>query len=67
MCPEKILVCGPSNASVDEIIKKVLEDGLMDENGNKYTPFIVRIGENYDSSVSHVALDNLVKQRMFEQ
>lgn len=61
VCPEKILVCGPSNTSVDEIIKKVLEDGLLDENGRKYTPFIVRIGENYDSSVAHVALDNLVK------
>ena len=54
-------MCGPSNASVDEIIKKVLEEGLLDENGNKYNPFIVRIGENFDSSVAHVALDNLVK------
>lgn len=34
--PEKILVCGPSNASVDEIIKKVLQDGLLDSNGNRY-------------------------------
>lgn len=33
----------------------------MDSNGNTYTPFIVRIGENYDSSISHVSLDNLVK------
>lgn len=32
-CPEKILVCGPSNASVDEIVKKVLEEGLLDERG----------------------------------
>ena len=31
--PDKVLVCGPSNASVDEIIKKVLEEGLLDENG----------------------------------
>jgi senataxin len=35
-CPEKVLICGPSNASVDEIIKKVLEGGLLDENGNRY-------------------------------
>ena len=31
--PDKVLVCGPSNASVDEIIKKVLDEGLLDENG----------------------------------
>jgi senataxin len=59
-CPEKILVCGPSNASVDEIVKKVLEEGLLDQNGNPYRPFIVRIGENFDSSVEHVSLDRLV-------
>ena len=29
-CPKKILVCGPSNASVDEIVKKVLDEGLLD-------------------------------------
>ena len=59
-CPEKILVCGPSNASVDEIVKKVLDEGLLDQNGNSFRPFIVRIGENYDSSIEHVSLDKLV-------
>ena len=59
--PDRILVCGPSNASVDEIIKKILENGVMDENGNNYTPFVVRIGDNYDNSIAHVSLDNLVK------
>lgn len=33
--PNKILVCGPSNASVDEIIRKILDEGLLDENGQR--------------------------------
>ena len=28
--PDKILICGPSNAAVDEIIRKVLKEGLYD-------------------------------------
>lgn len=55
------MVCGPSNASVDEIVKKVLDEGLIDRNGNIYHPAIVRIGENYDSSVEHVSLDRLTE------
>lgn len=50
-CPEKILVCGPSNSAVDEIVKKVLQEGLLDENGIEKQLMIVRIGENYDPSI----------------
>lgn len=65
--PEKILVCGPSNASVDEIIKKVLDEGLLDEFGQQKPQMIVRIGDNYDSTLHHISLEGLVQQRMFEQ
>lgn len=48
--PEKILLCGPSNASIDEIIRKMLEKKLLDSDGTLYDPsnVLVRIGENYD-------------------
>jgi senataxin len=62
--PERVLVCGPSNASVDEIVKKILAEGILDENGNVEHPFIVRIGENFDPTLSSVSLECLVRSRM---
>lgn len=53
-------MCGPSNASVDEIIRKVLEEGLLDENGQRSDVPIVRIGENFDPTLSKVSLECLV-------
>lgn len=31
--PGKVLVCGPSNASVDEIIRKLINENLLDGHG----------------------------------
>lgn len=39
-----IMVCAPSNAAIDEIIKRVLENGLISENGDLIRPKIVRVG-----------------------
>lgn len=41
----------------------MLNEGLLDENGAVYHPFIVRIGENYDPSLEHVSLEGLIKTR----
>jgi senataxin len=38
------MVCAPSNAAIDEIIKRVLENGLISENGDLIRPKIVRVG-----------------------
>ncbi|KAL4504421.1 hypothetical protein ABPG72_009867 [Tetrahymena utriculariae] len=67
--PEKILICGPSNAAIDEIVRKMKKEGLLDKNGNIYDPskIIVRIGENYDKDLEDVSLDFLVKQKLGEQ
>jgi len=59
-----VLVCGPSNASVDEIVRKILHEGLLDNNGNVEHPFIVRIGDNFDPTLECVSLEYLVRQRM---
>jgi senataxin len=45
--PLRVLVCGPSNASVDEVIRKMLAEQLIDGEGNRYLPKFVRVGENY--------------------
>ena len=58
--PKRVLVCAPSNAAVDEIVLQILFEGLLDPEGNKFIPSIVRIGQNYSPLVSKVALDTLV-------
>lgn len=57
--PNKILVCGPSNASVDEIIRKIQDEGLLDENGQRSDVPMVRIGENFDPSLAKVSLESI--------
>lgn len=53
----RILVCAPSNAAVDNIILKIMEDGFIDGNGCRYNPSIVRIGRGQSASVKDVCLE----------
>ena len=59
----KILVCAPSNAAVDEIIRKLVS-GLKDSSGKKISPNIVRIGftEIVHDDVKPYCLDNLIAE-----
>ena len=38
------MVCAPSNAAVDNVIIKVMEEGFRDGNGMRYNPVICRVG-----------------------
>lgn len=58
----RILVCAPSNAAVDNIILKIMEDGFIDGNGLRYNPSIVRIGSGQSASVKDVCLEDKVEQ-----
>lgn len=40
----RILVCAPSNAAVDEMMLRVVEDGLLTPGGFRATPMMVRVG-----------------------
>ena len=60
--PEKILICAPSNAAIDEIIRKISEKGLLDASGNSYVPTLVRIGPNYHPSLRMFALEYLIEK-----
>ncbi|KAI8871673.1 P-loop containing nucleoside triphosphate hydrolase protein, partial [Ramicandelaber brevisporus] len=63
--PNKLLVCGPSNAAVDEIVKRLLQ-GIPGRDGKKYVPRIVRVGasESISREVRSVTLDTLIEQRL---
>ena len=57
----RLLVCAPSNAAVDNIILKIMEDGFIDGNGNRYNPSIIRVGVGQSQAVKDVALQARVE------
>merc|ERR1719354_880773 len=42
----KLLVCAPSNAAVDEIAQRLMEEDLVDGSGIAYKPVILRVGSS---------------------
>lgn len=56
----RLLVCAPSNAAVDNIILKIMEDGFIDGQGNRYNPSIIRVGVGQSAAVKAVALETKV-------
>ncbi|KAL3616777.1 putative helicase MAGATAMA 3 [Castilleja foliolosa] len=61
----RVLVCAPSNSALDEIVLRLLNTGIRDENGHAYNPKIVRIGLKPHHSVQAVSMDYLVEQKRF--
>ncbi|XP_062109924.1 probable helicase MAGATAMA 3 [Humulus lupulus] len=59
----RVLVCAPSNSALDEIVLRVLNNGVRDENDRSYNPKIVRIGLKAHHSVRAVSMDYLLKQK----
>ncbi|GAB2275183.1 hypothetical protein Dimus_009945 [Dionaea muscipula] len=59
----RVLVCAPSNSALDEIVLRVLHQGVHDENDRVYHPKIVRIGLKPHHSVQAVSMDYLVEQK----
>jgi superfamily I DNA and/or RNA helicase len=60
----KLLICAPSNAAVDEIVKRVMQ-GIAGPEGKMF-PKIVRIGksESINSSVKDVCLEPLIEKEI---
>lgn len=62
----KILVCAPSNSALDEIVLRIIQNGLIDGSGSTYSPTIVRVGVSVHHSVQSVSMEELVQQRVGE-
>jgi len=63
----RILVCAPSNAAVDNVAIKLINDRFVDGNGTKYNPSIVRVGAGIVSDVVkkislQVAVNSCIEQ-----
>ncbi|XP_038881790.1 probable helicase MAGATAMA 3 isoform X2 [Benincasa hispida] len=59
----RVLVCAPSNSALDEIVLRVQNTGVRDENDHSYTPKIVRIGLKPHPSIKAVSMKELVEQK----
>ncbi|KAJ1815437.1 DEAD-box type RNA helicase, partial [Coemansia sp. RSA 2598] len=61
----KLLICAPSNAAVDEIVKR-LKCGIRDDNGETFFPRVVRVGQSdsISSTVRDTTLDFLLDKAL---
>lgn len=59
----RVLVCAPSNSALDEIVLRVINNGVRDESDHSYNPKIVRIGVRAHHSIQAVSMDELVKRK----
>lgn len=67
--PQRLLVCAPSNAAIDEILRRLTADprkngGIFDAEGQRYNPQVVRVGPNTHPELSRFSLQHRVKGRM---
>ncbi|KJP86011.1 hypothetical protein AK88_04342 [Plasmodium fragile] len=62
---KRILVCAPSNAAIDEILKRLISSscGILDENGNFFNPIVTRIGRNVSTDILEFSLE--FKEQLF--
>ncbi|SCN61835.1 DNA2/NAM7 helicase, putative [Plasmodium chabaudi chabaudi] len=62
---KKILVCAPSNAAIDEILRRLVssDSGILDEDGNLFNPIVTRIGGNVSSDLLEFSLE--FKEQLF--
>ncbi|ORX71599.1 hypothetical protein DL89DRAFT_129430 [Linderina pennispora] len=61
----KLLICAPSNAAVDEIVKR-LKQGIRDDTGKTFFPSVVRVGmsDSVSSTVRDTTLDFLLDKAL---
>merc|ERR1712113_835821 len=55
----QILVCAPSNSALDEIVQRILVKGLLNTQGRRYKPSLVRLGLNPHPSILSVSLESI--------
>ena len=69
-CRKHILICAPSNYAVDEIILRLMNQGIFDERGQRIIPKIVRMGvmdKNKHEDIRKVTVEYLADLEMKKQ
>ena len=55
----RILVCAPSNAAIDEIVRRIVGEGLWGKDGERFVPTVVRLGPNVHPSLAQYSLERM--------
>lgn len=65
---QKILICAPSNAAVDEIVLR-LKSGIFNRDGGKFQPSIVRVGRSdaVNAAIRDLTLEELVDKQVSQK
>lgn len=69
LAPKRILVCAPSNAAIDEIMRRLAGDprfggGIFDGEGKRYNPQLLRMGPNTHPDLMRYTIQERVKGRL---
>ena len=56
----RILVCTPSNAAVNAVVDGIMQQGFIDNSGNRYNPSILRLGSGTPEEYWSVSLEYMV-------
>ncbi|AMD19889.1 HCL262Cp [Eremothecium sinecaudum] len=61
---QKVLICAPSNAAVDELVLR-LREGLIEYNGKPFKPKLVRVGRSdaVNAAIKDLTLEELVEKK----
>ena len=60
----KILVCAPSNAAIDEIVRRLVKEGVFGADGDRFLPRVVRVGPNFHPNLNDNSFNKQSEQRM---
>lgn len=65
----RILICAQSNAAVDELVARIYNEGLYGCDGQRYKPYIVRVGNAKTVHPNSLPffIDTLVENRLGEE
>ncbi|KAH6773277.1 P-loop containing nucleoside triphosphate hydrolases superfamily protein [Perilla frutescens var. hirtella] len=65
----RILICAQSNAAVDELVARISNEGLYGCDGQRYTPYLVRVGNARTVHPNSLPffIDTLVENRLGEE
>jgi len=62
--PQKVLVCAPSNAAIDEVLRRVVREGVVGPDGTPIKPSIVRLGPNVHPGLEEYSIESIVGRRL---
>lgn len=65
---QKVLICAPSNAAVDELVLR-LRTGIIDNKGSLFQPKLVRVGRSdaVNAAIKDLTLEELVEKRVADK